>query len=80
MDRYVWDGFVRLFAGLGQLLGWASKGFDERGINAGVDEGVVGARGFGALISRRHSGQIQAYLGAIAVAMVVLLIVYAWLG
>jgi NADH-quinone oxidoreductase subunit L len=80
MDRYIWDGFVRLFAGLGQLLAILTKGFDERGINAGVDEGVSGARGFGAFIARRHSGQVQAYLGAIAVGTVALLILYAWLG
>jgi NADH-quinone oxidoreductase subunit L len=80
MDRYVWDGFVRLFAGIGQLLGLLTKGFDERGINAGVDEGVIGTRGLGGFISRRHSGQVQTYLGAIAVGMITLLILYAWLG
>jgi len=80
MDRYVWDGFVRLFAGIGQLLAILTKGFDERGINAGVDEGVLGARGFGSFIARRHSGQVQAYLGAIAIGTVALLILYAWLG
>jgi NADH-quinone oxidoreductase subunit L len=80
MDRYVWDGFVRSFAGIGQLLAMLTKGFDERGINAGVDEGVSGTRGFGAFIARRHSGQVQTYLGAIAMGMVALLILYAWLG
>ena len=80
MDRYVWDGFVRLFAAIGQLLAMLTKGLDERGINAGVDEGVSGTRGFGAFIARRHSGQIQTYLGAIALGMVALLILYAWLG
>jgi len=80
MDRYVWDGLVRLVGVIGHLLATLTKGFDERGINAGVDEGTVGARGLGALIARRHSGQIQTYLGAIAVGMVALLLLYAWLG
>jgi len=80
MDRYVWDGFVRLFALVGQSLALFTKGFDERGINAGVDEGVSGTRGFGAFIARRHSGQVQTYLGAIAIGMVALLILYAWLA
>ena len=80
MDRYVWDGLVRLVGVFGHLLATLTKGFDERGINAGVDEGTVGARGLGALIARRHSGQIQTYLGAIAVGMVALLLLYAWLG
>jgi len=80
MDRYIWDGLVRLLGGIGQLLGILTKGFDEAGINAGVDEGVSGTRGIGGFIARRHSGYIQNYLGAIAVGMVVLLVLYAWLG
>ena len=73
MDRYFWDGLVRAVGGIGQLFGMLTKGFDERGINAGVDEathrharsrpGDVGL----------HSGQIQTYLGAIAVGMLALL-------
>ena len=38
MDRYFWDGLVRVVGGIGQLLGILTKGFDERGINAGVDD------------------------------------------
>ena len=30
-------------------------------------------------MSARHSGQIQTYLGAIAVGMLALLLLYAWL-
>jgi hypothetical protein len=79
MDRHVWDGLVRAFAGMGQLFAILTKGFDERGINAGVDEGVLGARGIGRFVAKRHSGQIQTYLGAVAVGMLALLILYAWL-
>ena len=80
LDRYFWDGLVRLFAGIGQAFGVLSKGFDDRGINAGVDETTSGTRGFGRLIAAAHSGQIQTYLGAIAVGMLLLLVLYAWLG
>ena len=80
MDRYVWDGIVRLIGMMGQWLGIVTRGVDERGINAGVDESVQGARGLGGLMSRGHSGQIQAYLSAIAVGMVALLVLYVWLG
>jgi NADH-quinone oxidoreductase subunit L len=80
MDRNVWDGLVRIFAGIGQLFGALTKGFDERGINAGVDEGMLGARGVGRFVAKRHSGQIQAYLGVVAIGMLALLILYAWLG
>jgi NADH-quinone oxidoreductase subunit L len=80
LDRYFWDGLVRLFAALAQALGVLSKGVDDHGINAGVDETTAGTRGFGRLIAAAHSGQIQAYLGAIAIGMLLLLVLYAWLG
>jgi len=79
MDRYVWDGLVRAFGGLGQLFGIFSANFDERGINAGVDEATGGTRGLGRVMSAWHSGQIQTYLGVVAVSMLALLILYAWL-
>jgi NADH-quinone oxidoreductase subunit L len=80
MDRFVWDGLVRAVGGIGSLLGSFSAGVDERGINAGVDESADGARGLGRLMSRFHSGQIQLYLGAVAVAVLALLLFYAWLA
>jgi NADH-quinone oxidoreductase subunit L len=80
MDRYFWDGLVRLTGELGQIFGIFTTNFDERGINAGVDETTSGARGLGRLISRWHSGQIQTYLAVVAVGMLALLILYAWLG
>ncbi len=79
MDRNVWDGLVRALGGLGQLLGIFTINFDERGINAGVDETTASTRGLGRVISGWHSGQIQTYLGAVAVGMLALLILYAWL-
>jgi NADH-quinone oxidoreductase subunit L len=79
MDRYFWDGLVRGFGGLGQLFGIFSTNVDERGINAGVDETTAGTRGLGRVMSTWHSGQIQTYLGAVAVGMLALLILYAWL-
>ena len=80
LDRYFWDGLVRLFAGLGQAFGVLSKGLDDHGINAGVDETTSGTRGIGRLIAAAHSGQIQTYLGALAVGMLLLLVLYAWLS
>lgn len=80
LDRFFWDGLVRAVGGIGNIFGGISSGVDERGINAGIDESVVGTRGVGRLLSRFHSGQVQVYLGAIAVAVVALLLFYAWLG
>jgi hypothetical protein len=80
MDRYFWDGLVRGFAAIGQLFGVFTADVDERGINAGVDETTIGTRGLGRLLSGAHSGQIQIYLGVIAVGMLALLLIYAWLA
>ncbi|PZR74422.1 MAG: NADH-quinone oxidoreductase subunit L [Chthoniobacterales bacterium] len=80
MDRYIWDGFVRAFGSIGQAFGILTKGVDERGINAAVDEGVGSARGVGRVMSLWHSGQIQTYLGAVAIGMLALLLFYVWLA
>jgi len=80
MDRYFWDGLVRGLGAIGQLFGIFTADVDERGINAGVDETTVGARGLGRLLSGAHSGQIQVYLSVIAVGMLALLLLYAWLA
>ena len=80
LDRYFWDGLVRGFGAIGQLFGIFTSGVDERGINAGVDETTVGTRGLGRLMSAAHSGQIQIYLGVVAIGMLALLLLYAWLA
>ena len=80
MDRKVWDGLVRLTGQIGQLVGILTKGFDENGINSGMDTGAFKARGIGRWMSGIHSGQIQLYMGAAAIGMLALLCLYAWLG
>ncbi|HZR78272.1 MAG TPA: hypothetical protein VFA58_03645, partial [Chthoniobacterales bacterium] len=80
MDRYVWDGIVRGVGSIGHLFGRLTADADDRVINAGVDESTLGAQGFGRAISRLHSGQIQTYLGAVALGMLALVLLYAWLG
>ncbi|MFL6539455.1 MAG: NADH-quinone oxidoreductase subunit L [Chthoniobacterales bacterium] len=80
MDRYVWDGLVRLLGLIGQLFGIITRGIDERGINIVADDSTVGAREIGDAISAAQSGQVQRYLGAIGVGMLALVLLYAWLG
>jgi NADH-quinone oxidoreductase subunit L len=80
MDRYFWDRLVRGFGAIGRLLGTFTASVDERGINAGVDETTVAARGLGRLMSAAHSGQIQTYLSVIAIGVLALLLFYAWLA
>jgi len=80
MDRHVWDGLVQDIGRIGQFFGRVTTSADERVINAGVDESTSGAHGLGRVMSRWHSGQIQTYLGAVALGMLALVLLYAWLG
>ena len=80
MDRHVWDALVRGVGEIGQLLGVATTGVDERGINAGVDESATGTRGAGRVVAAWHSGQVQIYLRAVAAGTLALLIAYALLA
>jgi len=80
MDRNFWDRLVRGVGAIGQLFGTFTASVDERGINVGVDETTIGTRGLGRLLSAAHSGQVQTYLGIIAIGMLALLLFYAWLA
>ena len=80
MDRNFWDCLVRGFGRIGQSFGIFTASVDERGINDRVDETTVGTRGLGRLMSVAHSGQIQTYLGVIAIGVLALLLFYAWLA
>jgi NADH-quinone oxidoreductase subunit L len=80
MDRNIWDGLVRGVGRAGQFFGSLSADFDERGINAGVDGSATGTRGLGRFMSAWHSGQVQTYMSAVAIGMLALLILYAWLA
>ncbi|MGI8431952.1 MAG: NADH-quinone oxidoreductase subunit L [Chthoniobacterales bacterium] len=79
LDRFLWDGLVRLVSGSGQSLGSLTKSCDERGIDASVNGTAGATRGLGRWLAAGHSGQVQSYLGAVALGMVTLLILYAWL-
>lgn len=80
LDRYFWDGLVRATGTIGRAFGILTLKADERAINAGVDRTMTSGRGFGRVMSTWHSGQIQTYLGAIAIGAIALLLLYAWLG
>jgi NADH-quinone oxidoreductase subunit L len=80
MDRHVWDGLARGLGGIGQLFGFLSNHFDNRAINAGIDQVTSGTQGVGRAMSAWHSGQVQTYLRVVGLGMLALLILYAWLG
>ncbi len=79
LDRYLWDGLAGATGRVARSLGSLTKSADERGINGSVNRAAEGTRGLGRQLSGAHSGQVQNYLGTIAIAMVALLLLYAWL-
>jgi NADH-quinone oxidoreductase subunit L len=79
LDRYLWDGLASATSEVARGLGSLTKSADERGINGSVNRAAESTRGLGRQLSGAHSGQVQNYLGAIAIAMVALLLLYAWL-
>lgn len=79
LDRYFWDGLVRAAGAIARAIARTTSSFDERGINAGVDEVTVSARALGRVAAVAHSGKVQSYLGAIGLSMLALLLIYAWL-
>ncbi len=80
LDRYFWDGLVWLVGAMASLAGGASKGFDEHAIDAGMDGASAKAAGLGSVLAKRHSGQIHTYLTAVALSLLALLLLYAWLA
>jgi NADH-quinone oxidoreductase subunit L len=72
LDRWVWDGGVRLLGWLGTLAGKVGRGADEQGLNAGFDAGSDAFRGTGRAYSRAQTGEAHGYLRALAIGFVVL--------
>jgi NADH-quinone oxidoreductase subunit L len=74
LDRNVWDGGVRLAAGLGRLFGLANRKADERLLNESFDAASRGLRGTGTAYSRVQTGDPRSHLRTIAFGFVLLVI------
>ena len=75
LDRRVFDGLVRLLAGLGEFAGFVNKDTDEGTLNGGFDRGSELLRGSGRRYSRAQSGDAHGYLAAIAFGFMVIALV-----
>jgi|CXWL01.1.fsa_nt_gi NADH-quinone oxidoreductase subunit L len=74
LDRYVWDGLIRLLAALGEFSGFVSRETDERTLNGGFNATSGRLRGAGQAYSRAQTGGAHGYLRTLALGFVVLLI------
>jgi NADH-quinone oxidoreductase subunit L len=75
LDRYVWDGAVRLLARLGEFAGLVNRDADEDGLNGGFDATSEALRGTGKAYSRAQTGDAHGYLRAVAIGFVVLVLI-----
>ncbi len=80
LDRWVWDGAVRLISHLVLGLSWLNRFIDEFVVNLGFDEGCRRISRGGGLLSRLQNGQVQNYLRVIGVALVALVLFLIWGG
>jgi NADH-quinone oxidoreductase subunit L len=78
LDYWVWNGVVQLFSLLVVGFAWLNRSLDEYVVNPGFDEGCRRLTKGGALMSRLQSGQVQAYLRLIGVALAVLVLFLIW--
>ena len=74
LDRYVWDGAIRLLAGLGLFTGNANRENDEQTLNGGFDAVSERTRGLGKLYSRLQTGDAHGYLRTLAFGFVIVLL------
>jgi NADH-quinone oxidoreductase subunit L len=78
LDAVIWNGAVWAISYIIIGLSWASQIFDEKGINAGFDQGCKGVTNGGGLMSRLQDGRVQDYLRVIGIALTVLALLAIW--
>src|ERR1035437_6277975 len=78
LDYWVWNGVVQLFSLLVVGFAWLNRSLDEYVVKPGFDEGCRQLTKGGTLMSRLQSGQVQAYLRLIGVALAVLVLFLIW--
>jgi NADH-quinone oxidoreductase subunit L len=78
LDRWIWDGAVRLASYVVLGLSWVNCSLDSFVVNWGFDRGCDGVALSGRLLSRLQSGRTQNYLRIVGVAFVVLVLFLMW--
>jgi NADH-quinone oxidoreductase subunit L len=75
LDRRVWDGAIRLLAGLGEFAGLVNRETDEKTINGGFDAGSEALRSTGRAYSRAQTGDAHGYLRTVAFGFVIIALI-----
>ena len=79
LDRWLWDGLVRVTAAICRGLSISAHGLDEAGINDGVDRGCAQLHASGARIDRAPGRNAQSYLRWVALGVAVTVAFLLWI-
>ena len=74
LEKWVWDGAVRLLVSLGEFTGSTGRDTDEQVINGGFDATSEKLRGAGTAYAKAQTGDAHGYLRTLALGFVFLLI------
>ena len=74
LDRYVWDGLVRLVSRLGEFTGLVTRETDEGILNDGFNATSEKLRDSGKTYSRAQTGDAHGYLRMVAFGFVLLVL------
>jgi NADH-quinone oxidoreductase subunit L len=74
LDRYLWDGAIRLLAQLAEFFGVVNREADEDVLNGGFDNASGGLRRTGTNYSRAQTGEAHSYLRMLALGFVLLVL------
>jgi len=78
LDRWIWDGAVRVTSLLVLGVSWLNRFIDEFVVNLGFDKGCQSVRHGGQAFSFLQNGQAQRYLRLIALSVAVLGLLFVW--
>jgi NADH-quinone oxidoreductase subunit L len=78
LDRWIWDGAVRVTSLLVLGASWLNRFIDEFVVNLGFDKGCQSVRHGGQAFSFLQNGQAQRYLRLIALSVAVLGLLFVW--
>ncbi len=78
LDRWVWDGAVRLVSYLVLGLSWLNRSLDVFVVNSGFDRSCDAVARNGQILSRLQNGRTQSYLRIIGIAFAALVLLLIW--
>ena len=78
LDQFIWNGLVQLVSYVVLGLAWLDRFADEYVVNLGFDQACQRLRRGGGFLSHLQTGQVQAYLRVVGLALAFLVLLLSW--